>query len=1106
MKSEPTSLNRNSHNYVETPRSGFALILALSLMAFVLVLLLSITTLVRVETRSSQTNLAQEKAELNAQLALQIALGNLQKYTGIDQVSTGPAELSSDPLTPTQAHWTGAWSRTPGVSTDPLDPSYLPHPVETPVWLVSNDEANQLLPTDTLPVPTSDANSTTQWMLKDIVDTPEQQVIVPLQTITAASNQDAGKFGWWASDQSLKAKLTLIDEDVAESASNLTPSFIVSQRNGIENFTGDPFTYTSNDTQLKTVLTPSQYELLPTASNAFKSHYHDVTTYGFGLPSDTLNGGLKRDLSALFFGSSTMVTDMIGAGKLVSYETDRVANYPLQPGQTLANSTWVKSPTWQLLDSYADFSDDIDSSGNLNPRVQTDYQHKAGPVLLASALELTPFKEQRQDPLLGTPIDDEYDIRLDLEFTAMLWNPYDVTLNSTDYEIELFIVDNGSKIAAGDTSTVRNTNLTLSQRGGSNLLLPINEFNTISRIDPETNRYESGYGLVFEAPNITLQPGEIRLLSISDSSDETEYNPGSGLPTLMTDIAPTRNRVYIKHNNGTGLTEAEIDGDWRIENRDSGGGTANIPFLHSAGIREAGTNIGQIDAYYHQIASVKTINGQITFKVNDSDNPYQQPATDASPSNDDQTYQLHFLFSNNQSKTRSIRWLANYDPTATFASKDSLDLTTDSTAAYDYTRDLEGYDFYSRHRSHYLAQKFPTGTEVMPADGELDNVILRDLPDTEQKLLSIAQFQHANLHDYSYGAPFLVGNSDIEVRLPKMDSVARLTADLPDPNYRNNVDRAWLLNSALYDRFFFSSIPSAATLEPSNKRLVPTDSTTTDLRDFEKASSNLYIDGAFNVNSTSVEAWKAILSGRNELPINPATGNLNGTGLKNPFSRLSQPTADSDLNTLNNKWNGFRELSDAQLDDLANSIVDEVIERGPFLSLSDFVNRRIDTDLNTSLNGAIQSAIEQTASINLDFDDINNDNESDDVDPDRIPPNKMIIEAAQGNRNENATAWLKQGDVLQAIDSFIATRGDSFTIRAYGNQIDPISNEITAEAWCEAVVQRTHDYIDPTNTSDELPYLVSSPDTINPALSEINQRFGRRYKVVSLRWLSQDEI
>jgi len=57
---------------------GFALVIALSFMAFVLLLLLSITTLVQVETRSARISATQNEAEQNALLSLQEALGALQ--------------------------------------------------------------------------------------------------------------------------------------------------------------------------------------------------------------------------------------------------------------------------------------------------------------------------------------------------------------------------------------------------------------------------------------------------------------------------------------------------------------------------------------------------------------------------------------------------------------------------------------------------------------------------------------------------------------------------------------------------------------------------------------------------------------------------------------------------------------------------------------------------------------------------------------------------------------------------------------------------------------------------------------------------------------------
>ena len=42
-----------------------------------------------------------------------------------------------------------------------------------------------------------------------------------------------------------------------------------------------------------------------------------------------------------------------------------------------------------------------------------------------------------------------------------------------------------------------------------------------------------------------------------------------------------------------------------------------------------------------------------------------------------------------------------------------------------------------------------------------------------------------------------------------------------------------------------------------------------------------------------------------------------------------------------NSWNTFRKLSDEEVLKLAKSMVKEVKFRGPFLSFSDFVNRRL---------------------------------------------------------------------------------------------------------------------------------------------------------------------
>lgn len=191
---------------------------------------------------------------------------------------------------------------------------------------------------------------------------------------------------------------------------------------------------------------------------------------------------------------------------------------------------------------------------------------------------------------------------------------------------------------------------------------------------------------------------------------------------------------------------------------------------------------------------------------------------------------------------------------------------------------------------------------------------------------------------------------------------------------------------------------------------------------------------------------------------------------------------------------GGRELSDGEIEQLAKALVDEIRERGPFLSLSEFVNRRLDAaNPRLSAKGALQAAIDADGvDINKAFRDSARRFTSDEISA--LKPE--FPEALEGPVAIGSSAYVNQADILRGLAAQLTPRGDTFVIRAYGDSLSA-DGRIAARAWCEAVVQRLPEYID----SGDDAYLKKA-DLQSPA----NIGFGRRFQVVSFRYLNPSEV
>ena len=361
-------------------------------------------------------------------------------------------------------------------------------------------------------------------------------------------------------------------------------------------------------------------------------------------------------------------------------------------------------------------------------------------------------------------------------------------------------------------------------------------------------------------------------------------------------------------------------------------------------------------------------------------------------------------------------------------------------------------------------------------------------------------------------------------------------------------DHSYLANKALWDEFFFTSIspkPADAKVFSEgmtaqevaegfffdekplpNPRIISSGQSIDEDRLDElftsydqykdgfadKIAAHLMVEGPFNINSTSVAAWKALffsLQGQQVSYLDAESALVVGMNLDvdkidgvpipgGPLPNGKAYQGSSSDPSDKEQWTGFRELTDTEVEELATAMVEQVKLRGPFLSLSEFVNRRLDaspsaTDLGLNLKGALQSAIDDPAvSINEGF----LDDRRKFTAREKSFMDAEFPEAMEGAIAYGSSAYVDQADILRSFPAQLTPRGDTFVIRAYGDSVDAKGN-VKARAWCEATVQRTAGYID----SVDEPHLKQAQLT-----SKINQDFGRKFAITQFRWLNPSEI
>lgn len=1137
------SLNRR------TGSQGFALVIALSLMAFVLLLLLTMTTLVQVEQASSATQVQQMEAEQAALLSLHMAIGKLQETAGLDQRVTAPAESVAGVADKSKhfKHITGVWRSWEGLDHDkstglPTVPPYASKldtgvqgiastaPERFLAWLVSSefDQSKTTPSSASLPPTLEETSVTVPLVAKGSVDFGEsgdeddEVHVVPTELADGSA-----AIAWWISGENTKALLRKPQETASFDSFDWSAQLASSANPNANTF---EITDDTKEAKLGSVVSKQNLDQLSerasTDTPISADFFHDLTTHSRGLLTNTANGGWRRDLS--------LMSEQWGS--LASPSGAGFPFYTLEPGvetSALKNSgsvggliyPWAQESTFSRLGgasagwgALVDFATQYKQivSGNSTGTVTFDQKSSTQrdeinrlPVLARIHWVLS-FRSLQQGA--------QYNAYLNMDPVVTYWNPYDVAISgssdffwlqmetSLPYKLEFSVgsKSTGSKELSEYTGTKNFT-----------LQLPA---------DPEV-----------------WQPGEARVYSVDNKSGTNRYNMKRGYEDSdgfnrslnLSGNADDSFTVALSNISGTDFKFNAYE--WR--NTDRAGKALKLDY-----------RINYADAeLYWGTPTIENVSQKMGTLAGGAPSPFLiemlqvQNITEAAADARGYSHKKPLL-----TQVSNVHSGGNLD-----SSLDSLpfDVVMQYPNGSSGAGSRDGRPVYGSSDSDPYSY---IGTSYAIEDG-LKSLVVAEIP--TRPLRSLGELQHFDLNAYNPVAPYIanpIGNSNAS-HMIEPNEVFVDGNGMTEP-LRASYDHSYIGNHLFYDDWFVSSIAPEtsgySSSEIRSKEKVYSDfilgeeslpnlayrpaefisdsgaaasaatALMSDNTSWHSVASKLEVDGMFNVNSTSVQAWTALLKHLKDAEVPYVSAPDTSSTAWNvqldaePGYPVSRTTVAGDPSAgpvdYYSAIGEHARLTDAQVEALATEIVKQVKKRGPFLSLSEFVNRQLNTDNSSTslaLAGAVEAALAELSTKGSaenpysEFQAVftNGDGSPAVVD---VPSgvSHAFPEAAEGHRAYGFPGWVRQADVLRPLAPVLSARDDTFVIRAYGESKNPVTGETQSNAWCEAVVQRRADYVD--NKQDEATVLPSD----STLASEINKRFGRRFTVVSFRWLSPDEV
>lgn len=990
---------------------GFALLITLTLLAFVVLLLVGLASYTKIETAVAGNFQKQAQARQNAQLALDVALAQLQKHAGPDTRVTATADSFGG--SSSTRHYAGVWDANAS-GADPVS------------WLVSGNEINPLART-----PTAPGAGTVELVGRQTTGEPTP-VLAPLVALTSvgvpgqagATVATIGRYAWWIGDQGVKAPVGLRDTTDGVDYAPFDSAELRSRIRQQISLGAGPTNFEPRDA-VNALLVPNlkaanQLAFLRTPGGtavglaALQANYAAWSPNNFNVLADTAGTGLRRDLS--------IDPSLLGASVQA----------------WLDYASYMESPDASAISAFPPIPAITPES------IRRRYVMQPGPPAISPVLSffLLSFNIRTLPTAGGSPSATPQPVQVRFRGAVSLWNPTASAMVPENLQLEI----------VGLPRTLRLENVT-----------------TPSNSDdiPLATLFEESGALRLNLPWSVATPS-----GSSREDDRHSWLPGRTYSwTVEEDVSdrPPTPDGYATRLNSQNISTVSGDGVQRA----------------LTGLVIDGSDQVHLETSLKTQISVNLVAVRSTGNVTLAS--FTSPEFDAFRTTTRDlggfTYSPTFVFRLAENEQGPGAWLTtNRDLRETTVPAEAFVIGT--------TGSVNGPD----------PSLYENTTRISAPDRLLDRDVAsydynEDVPVFElprSPLLSLGALQHLALPG---ARPFSVGNSWGAI------------ADI------NGTPAA-----QLFDRFFFSGLTSAATpVTEGNALLLPnpllrvtprsatgTPTTVDDLRTAPTARSSKFLlqGGAFNVNSTNVAAWAAVLrsvrfpaAAFNYLDADGATGTASETG-ETPataqsgdaqffrFSQSAQETYKAEPgfaagagNTSAANTHLFRQgmitLDADKVTALAAQIVALVRARhaasGPFRSLAEFLSPSPEfLDAAGGQISLLEKAIADAA-INVD---------------------------AAGNPIEFSSQFLTQGDIMTALAPVLFPRSDTFVIRTYGEAVNPATGATEGRAWAEATVQRTPEYFDPADDATFAP----------TDLNAVNQTYGRRFKVVSFRWLTRADL